>query len=517
MAPSRDIGHRMYIARIAQNIVDPAQAILGYQELITEEVRDAGPSDALPDLERILSAARELNTLIKRLLDIEMPESGDAPSLDRLLRHDLRTPMNAILGYSEMLIEDFADTLPARLLEDVSKVIRESRNLLAQIDETLDGSPPDADQEFQPKFDGTIAADLARTMATRSSAITERAGHILVVDDTASNRDLLSRRLRRDGHTVVAACSGEEALCIFDQQEFDLVLADVLMPDMNGIELLGQLKSDGHFREVPVVMISGLKDDDAVARCIEAGAEDYLRKPINPVLLKARIAACLERRRWRTREKQYLAQIEFEKERANALLHAILPKQVVKRLADGEEVIADRIDMVTIIFADIVNFTEFAARTPAAALVRRLGELFSRFDELADQYGIEKIKTIGDAYMAASGLPDPRVDHAVAGVAFAKALLAEMSGGVADGSPLSLRIGIHSGPVIAGLIGRKRFAYDVWGHTVNVASRMESCGVPGQIQISQTTFDALGEGRLPARREIMNIRGIGRCTTYLLE
>lgn len=119
--------------------------------------------------------------------------------------------------------------------------------------------------------------------------------------------------------------------------------------------------------------------------------------------------------------------------------------------------------------------------------------------------------------MAASGLPDARVDHAVAGVAFAKALLAEMSGSVDDGSALSLRIGIHSGPVIAGLIGRKRFGYDVWGHTVNVASRMESCGVPGQIQISQTTFDALGEGRLPARREIMNIRGLGRCTTYLLE
>ncbi|MBB4570772.1 adenylate/guanylate cyclase domain-containing protein [Rhizobium leucaenae] len=517
MAPSRDIGHRMYIARIAQNIVDPAQAILGYQELITEEVREAGPSGALPDLERILSAARELNTLIKRLLDIETPDCGNAPSLDKLLRHDLRTPMNAILGYSEMLIEDFADTLPARLLEDVSKVIRESRNLLAQIDETLDGSAADADQELQLKVDGTIAADLARTMATRSSAVTERAGRILIVDDTASNRDLLSRRLRRDGHTVVAASSGDEALCIFDQQEFDLVLADVLMPDMNGIELLSQLKANRHFREIPVVMISGLKDDDAVARCIEAGAEDYLRKPINPVLLKARIAACLERRRWRTREKQYLAQIEFEKERANTLLHAVLPKQVVKRLADGEEVIADRIDMVTIVFADIVNFTEFAARTPAAALVRRLGDLFSRFDALADQYGIEKIKTIGDAYMAASGLPDSREDHAVAGVAFAKALLAEMSGGIADGPVLTLRIGIHSGPVIAGLIGRKRFVYDVWGHTVNVASRMESCGVPGQIQISQTTFDAIGEGRMPARRQSMNIRGIGRCTTYLLE
>jgi adenylate cyclase len=264
-------------------------------------------------------------------------------------------------------------------------------------------------------------------------------------------------------------------------------------------------------------MVSGLTDDDAVARCIKAGAEDYLRKPINPVLLRARIAACLERRRWRALENQYLAQIEFEKERANTLLNAVLPKQVVKRLADGEEVIADRIDMVTIIFADIVNFTEFAARTPAAALVRRLGDLFTRFDALADQYGIEKIKTIGDAYMAAAGLPDPRADHALAAVAFAKALLAETSGDLDCGPPLLLRIGIHSGPVIAGLIGRKRFAYDVWGHTVNVASRMESCGIPGRIQISQTTFDALGEGRVTARREIIDIRGIGKYTTYLLE
>src|SRR5262249_38461378 len=215
-------------------------------------------------LERILSAARELNALIKRLLDIETPESGNAPSVDKLLRHDLRTPMNAILGYSEMLIEDFTDTLPKRLLEDVSKVIRESRNLLAQIDETLDGSSLDTDHEFQPTFDGTIAADLARTMATLPSAVTERAGRILIVDDTASNRDLLSRRLCRDGHTVVAASSGKEALHIFGQQEFDLVLADVLMPDMNGIELLGQLKSNRQFRDIPVVMISGLKDDNAV-------------------------------------------------------------------------------------------------------------------------------------------------------------------------------------------------------------------------------------------------------------
>jgi class 3 adenylate cyclase len=516
LAQSPDVDRRIYIARLAQNIVDPAQVILGYQELITEEVRELGPSDALPDLERILSAARQLNLLIGKLFDVEAPQAGNVPAFDAVLRHDLKTPATAILGYSEMVIEDFADALPVHVLSDLSKVVYETRKLLAQIDETPDSSILKEGQAPSVEFDGMIAANLVRTMADRSPIAAERAGRILIVDDTLSNRDLLCRRLGREGHVVVAAASGEEALRIICEQDFDLVLADILMPDLNGIELLARLKSDRRFRDISVVMISGLKDDAAVTRCIEAGADDYLRKPIDPVLLRARIAACLERRRWREREKQYLAQIEFEKQRADALLQAVLPKQVVSRLAGGEDVIADRIDVATIIFADIVNFTEFAARTSPADLVQRLGDLFNRFDELADQFGVEKIKTIGDAYMAAAGLPNPRPDHAAVGVAFARALIAETSACTDHRPPLMLRIGIHSGPVVAGLIGRKRFIYDVWGHTVNVASRMESYGMPGRIQISETTFDALGDRQLAAHREVMDIRGIGKYTTYLL-
>jgi class 3 adenylate cyclase len=512
-----DLSHRAYAARIVQRFVDPAQAILGYQELIVEEVRETGPREALCDLEKVLLAARDLNALAQRLLDREMPDGKDASALDAVLRHDLRTPMNAILGYSEMIIEDFAETLSPRLLADISKIIQESRALLRQIDGSRDNPAINADRRVGNETDATIAADIARTIAARSPATAaETAGRILIVDDTASNRDLLARRLGRDGHGVTAACSGREALEILETQEFDLVLADILMPDMNGIELLGRLKSDRRLRELPVIMISGLKDGNAVIRCIEAGAEDYLQKPIDPVLLRARLVACLERSRWRKREKRYLSQIEFEKQRADTLLSAILPRQVIKRLAEGEEVIADRIDMATILFADLANFTEFAARTPATIVVQRLGDLFSRFDELADRYGIEKIKTIGDAYMAAAGLPDPDPDHARTAVAFSRALLTEMARTTGSEAGLSLRIGIHSGPVIAGLLGRKRFVYDVWGHTVNMASRMESYGVPGRIQISQTTYEALGDECDGVRREIMDIRGIGRYTTYLL-
>ncbi|MEK1886653.1 MAG: adenylate/guanylate cyclase domain-containing protein [Phyllobacterium sp.] len=516
MSQPSDIGHRAYLVRIVQKIAEPAQAILGYQELVIDEVREQGPIDALPDLERVLCAAHQLNLLIKQILDVAAPDMKSFPMLDVNLRHDLRTPMNAILGYSEMVIEDFAETLSESVTADILKIVQESRILLEQIDGKKALISTDVGERYGDDVDGMIAAEVARTIAARASTLPEEKGRILVVDDTASNRDLLARRLGRDGHSVFAAASGKEALRILAIQECDIVLADILMPDMNGIELLGRLKSDDRWREIRVIMISGLNDAHAVISCIEAGAEDYLQKPIDPVLLQARIAACLERSRWRERERHYLAQIEVEKQRADKLLHAILPRQVVKRLAEGEEVIADRIEMATIVFADIVNFTEFAAKTPAAASVNMLGNLFMRFDELADRFGVEKIKTIGDAYMAAAGLPDPHPDHALAAIEFGRALLAETARPTDPASALRLRIGINTGPVIAGLIGRKRFVYDVWGHTVNVASRMESCCIPGHIQISQSTFDAVAGGVADARQVVMDIKGIGQFTTYLL-
>jgi hypothetical protein len=161
-------------------------------------------------------------------------------------------------------------------------------------------------------------------------------------------------------------------------------------------------------------MISGLQETDSVIRCIEAGAEDYLPKPFNAVLLRARISACLERKRWRDRERQYMERIELERQRHENLLRNILPGQIVTRLNNGEVVIADRIEQATILFADLVGFTAFAARVTPSVLVDNLNRIVSAFDDLCRQSGIEKIKTIGDAYMAAAGLPVPRPDHAEA-------------------------------------------------------------------------------------------------------
>ena len=177
--------------------------------------------------------------------------------------------------------------------------------------------------------------------------------------------------------------------------------------------------------------------------------------------------------------------------------------------------IADRFEAATIIFADIVDFTPLVARTEPATLVGHLHELFSRMDALADRHGVEKIKTIGDAYMAVVGVPQACADHADRALAFARDLIALQSAAFGTGEPLKIRVGMCSGPVIAGLIGQKRFVYDVWGETVNLASRLESSGVAGRIHISRATLGSLATRPAGAAMN-KNIKGVGNVETFLI-
>ena len=515
LAASESIGGRAYATRIAQRLIGPAQALLGFQELIVEQVREDGPSGALNDLERVLAAATGLNALVEGLLG-EGDAAHPGARTEATLRHDLRTPINAILGYSEMVLDDFMADLSPRLVEDIETVQRQARLLLEHIDAIVARVRSEPQDHGADEADLTIATQLAHTIDARHERPEGKPGRILVVDDLKTNRDLLARRLRRDGHTVVKARSAAAALDILRDAEFDLMLLDILMPGMNGIELLRRIKADPNLHDVPVLMISGLNEESAVLKCIAEGAEDYLPKPVDTVLLRARIQACLERRRWRERERLYIGQIQTEKARADALLHAILPRGIVDRLKMGETVIADRVEMTTIIFADIVNFSPLAARMAPTVLLQRLGALFSRFDDFAEEHGIEKIKTVGDAYMAAAGIPEPRPDHALSAVKFARAIVAETERLDDSATAFRLRIGIHSGPVVAGLIGRKRFVYDVWGHTVNVASRLEASSVPGRIQISHSTLEALGRTVMVEPRGEIELKGVGAIATYLI-
>jgi class 3 adenylate cyclase/PAS domain-containing protein len=218
-----------------------------------------------------------------------------------------------------------------------------------------------------------------------------------------------------------------------------------------------------------------------------------------------------------TEQRRAEAEVVLAREQAERLLCNILPEAIAQRLKGGAGVIADSCADVSVLFADIVGFTALAGAVAPGALVDILNRFFSEFDLLAERHGVEKIKTIGDSYMAAAGVPVPRADHAEAAANLALSMLeAARSTSASLGVEIELRIGIHSGPVVAGVIGLKRLIYDLWGDTVNTASRMESHGVAGGIQITEATRARLGPSYLVEDRGLQEIKGKGEMRTFLL-
>ncbi|MCA9657651.1 MAG: GAF domain-containing protein, partial [Myxococcales bacterium] len=204
-------------------------------------------------------------------------------------------------------------------------------------------------------------------------------------------------------------------------------------------------------------------------------------------------------------------------ERSDKLLLNTLPQPIARRLKAGEERIAESFDDVTVLFADLVGFTERAAETDAEALVELLGQVFTALDAISDRFGVEKIKTIGDAYMVVAGVPTPRADHLEAMADTALAIVdAVAEVGASLGTSLEIRVGMHSGPVVAGIIGTRKFAYDLWGDTVNTASRMESHGLPGRIHVAEPIYLALRDRFDFDSRGEVEVKGLGPMRTYFL-
>ena len=212
-----------------------------------------------------------------------------------------------------------------------------------------------------------------------------------------------------------------------------------------------------------------------------------------------------------------LTALRAEQEKSEALLLNILPRPIAERLKAAAQPIADQFDGASIIFADVVDFTPLAHRLPPARLVGILDRLFSQCDVLVERHGLEKIKTIGDCYMAAAGVPNPQPDHARRAALLALEMRDMLATSAGAGEPgLELRIGINSGPVVAGVIGTKRFLYDLWGDAVNIASRMESHGTAGEIQITRATYELLKDEFVCRRRGTILVKGTGEMETWYL-
>jgi len=304
---------------------------------------------------------------------------------------------------------------------------------------------------------------------------------ILVADDDEMIRRALGRLLSSQGYTVHLAECGATALRLLEHHPIQLIICDYDMPEMSGLDVLKQVRE--RFPKVCRIMMTGTTDLEIVVQAINEGEiYRFVHKPWDNHLLASTVHVAFETLRLE-------AELERERARSERLLLNVLPGPIAERLKAGESPIADEFSEATILFADLVGFTELSQRMPPGQLVELLDELFSAFDAIATSHGVEKIKTIGDAYMAVAGLPIPRHDHAAAIAEVALEVFASLEAfNRRRGLGLKMRIGINSGPVIAGVMGKHKFAYDLWGDAVNTASRMESHGVPGRIHVGQATF-----------------------------
>jgi class 3 adenylate cyclase len=320
--------------------------------------------------------------------------------------------------------------------------------------------------------------------------------------------------LERLGHTVRLAANGREALDLLPHASFDLVLLDIQMPGLSGYEVLARIKADPALRHLPVIVLSASDETARVARCIQLGAEDYLPKPFDPVLLQARIGACLEKKRLRDREVSYLRQIQEEQQRSDELLHVILPRDVAAELKATRMVQPRRFDNVAVMFCDIVDFTAWCERHSPEAVLLHLQGVMQAFEQLTAQHALEKIKTIGDAYLATAGmlvpLANPALDAARCGLA--------MIAAARELPPhWELRIGLHVGPVIAGVVGRSKYQYDVWGDTVNTAARMQQAARPGTLCVNAQTWPLLAPSCQGRPAGVTTVKGKGEQEIFQIE
>ncbi len=432
---------------------------------------------------------------IAALLDASSRLEAMMTGTDSEARHDRMNVIGAIKGYAEMLDEDKA-------------------TLHKAISATLPGILHAVESHQARSPESEVSATGAK--ASKKKLRVDEPGVILAVDDMPENRDLVSRLLSKAGHTVLTAESGEEALELLDTMGVDVVLLDLMMPGIGGSEVLRRLKDDEQLRATPVIMISGRQDMDQIIACIQAGADDYLLKPFNPVLLQARIAAGIERKRWHDREEQYRQQLERSEQFIRATFGRYLSDDIVAEILESPEGLELGGDLreVTIMMSDIRGFTTLSEHLPPQQVVALLNRYLGRMTEIILEHQGTIDEFLGDAVLAVFGAPKKRDDDAERAVRCAIAMQAAMGdinkANREDGLPeLSMALALNTGTVVAGNIGsERRSKYGFVGHAMNVTSRIEDVSGPGQVLISESTLSKLSGDYEVGERKTLSVKGI---------
>ena len=465
--------HRGNLLRLKHDLLAAVATTEEVCRALLDEVCD-GPEVFLADLRDMLEGCRPLVEFVKRELpDPQSPSRSISADELRRLRHDLKNLLNHVHSGCQ-----FAQTFDTKELQGKYHadlcIVRECCERFLERLEDLRGKQETSE----------VANPLFMQEATFQTSVTP--GHVLVVDDEPTSRENIARLLQQAGHTVLQAANGREALKHLDQRDdIDVVLLDVRMAEMDGYQTLQAMKGDSDWQKIPVVMISAVDDMLGAARCIDLGADDYLTKPIDFRLLAARVKASLAQSHLKRQEKRWLRNIKHQKKRADELLYRLFPHVIVQQLLANESVIPTRYDHVAVMFCDLVSFTSYCDARDPRVVIDELQNLFEDFERIASAQHVEKIKTIGDCFMASSGLTELRANAVLDCVRAGRDIIAAAQ----RRGKWKVRIGIHAGPVVAGLVGKRQFCFDIWGATVNTASRIESEGTPGTMTLSRDAWE----------------------------
>jgi adenylate cyclase len=495
------------------------------------------------------------------------------------LRHDLRTPMNAILGYSEVLVEEAVELGVGHLKDELQRLQEDAKAMLERIGEALpagaEGIERDPDElraQVREKLDAPAKALLLQTRELFQKAIgieaalgdldrlviatgklsalvegldrpsdpaTEQAGtpnvketlgrlssgsanaalaegRLLIVDDNAMNRDLLSRQLAREGYTVMTSSSGQDALEKLSLDDYDLVLLDVVMPQMDGLQVLDRINSDARLSDVPVIMLSALDEIAGVARCLARGAADYLTKPVDPVLLRARVRSTLHIRRLREDLRHAEQELEAGHEVARHLAQSIVPASVAPRLERGEVPGCTHYPEVTALVVKIEGMDALAERAPADAL-KAIASVHELFESGCRDKNIVLSRMTDRTLTAVAGAPTWNERHACAAADLAIALQSAFATKSIAAASLRVRCGIHTSALTTGVVGGERLVLGLWGDAVSLAEALASSAQIGEIRVSNSAYSQLSSDYAVGNSNVLDLPGRGQVPTRCLQ
>lgn len=336
---------------------------------------------------------------------------------------------------------------------------------------------------------------------------------ILIVDDNENNTYLLQRLLKQNQYTnVLQASDGLKALEILKNNKIDLMLLDVMMPNMDGYSVLENIKEQLLNGQVIVLMISAATEIDNIIKCIKMGAADFLPKPFNSELLKARISSCLERKWFIQQQDKFVEQIQLEKNHHEELLKSIFPLSVAKELIISNTIAPKKQNNVAILFVDLVGFTSYCDTHNIDEVFKIIQENVDICEVAAIKHNIQKIKTIGDGFMAVANIFEPIDNPVFACIECSKTIMEAISK-IQPGS-WKVRTGIGFGEVVSGIVGHRQYLFDVWGDAVNVAARVQGLAEPGTIYLSESAWNQINPNSKEGLIGKINVKGKGEINVY---